>query len=225
MRIFTNSFGLRGAFMYTLDMTDRIKGNQFWVEFDEAKGPRSYVWISEQSGVALTLINSAKHRRSFLSFDNTVRVCRVIHADLNSFTFSFSDENDRFLVVGKYSDCPVGKRFWMILDDVLRENGWSWRYVSGMSGVAPTTISTAKGAGRTLPFDITVALLQGMHISPMAMGKWLVPDVGPENIPVPSMEEGIETERNRLIRTIRRMDFDTLMKVADYVDYIVSRDK
>lgn len=211
--------------MYTLYMTDRITGNQFWVEFDEAKGPRSYVWIAEMSGVSLTSINSAKHRRSFLSFDNTVRICRVIQADLNSFVLSFSDENDRFLAMGNYSDYPVGKRFWKILEDVLKQNRWSWRHVSGLTGVPPTTISTAKVANRTLPFDITVSLLEGMHISPMSMGNWLVPDVGPENIPVPSMEEKIETERNRLIRTIRRMDYDNLMKVSDYVKYLMSREK
>lgn len=206
-------------------MNDRITGECFWAELDEAKGSKTYVRIAEESGVSLNLLNSTKHRRSFLSFDNTVRVCRVIGADLNSFTLSFSEKNDKYLVEIQHDDCPVGKRFWNILEKVLEENRWSWRHVSYMSGVAPTTISTAKVAERTLPFDITVSLLKGMEISPNAMGKCLVPYVVPEFMPVPSIEESIEIERNRLIRTIRRMDYDNLMKVADYADYLLSKDK
>lgn len=210
--------------MYNLLMIKRLTSEEFWCCIEEAKGKKTMTWLASESKVPLSVLTSTKHRRSFLSFNNTVSVCNALGIDMNCFSQVHSWDNDVLIEKLEIDSIDFGISFWKMLEHVRLEKHWSWRYISGVSNVPATTISTAKLAKRLLPFDITMALLDGMKLSPNKVAyKLLFKDL--ECIPCPVYEESIEIYRSKLNRYVKELDDGDVLAVLDYVEYLRARKK
>lgn len=205
-------------------MTQIITGEQFWNELDLAKGRNTVAWLSEVSGVPQSLLVSTRQRRSFLSFENTFLLCRALSIDMNSFIDCDELENDRLIHPVNIESPTIGRQFWVLLDKVLEYRGWSWRYVALKCNIATTTISSAKSARRTLPFDVTLKLLRGMDITPDALAMNISLSEGASALSATRKSE-VDIKRDRLVRTIKRLDEIDLDNVIEYVEFIRSKTK
>lgn len=210
--------------MYTFFMTQMITGLQFWNEVDMARGKNTIAWLAEASGVPQSLLFSARQRQNFLSFENTLLVCSSLSIDLNSFISCDNRENDRLVHPVNLGTPNVGRQFWAILDLILSYRGWSWRYVALRCNIPTTTISSAKSDARTLSFDVTLKMLEGMDLTPDALAKNIMLTKHPPLDPIEQKSE-IELKRERLIRTIKRLDVAELDNIIEYVDFIRSKKK
>ena len=206
-------------------MTDTLTGRQFWEEIDIARDRMTIAQLSEGCGILLSLLTSTRQRQSFLNFENSLRICRYLSIDMNSFIPCDARENDR-LVESVHIDPndKVGTQFWQILDDVMRYRGWSWRYVALKCNIPTTTISTSKNESRALPFDVSLNLLKGMDLTPDALAKIIHINEGVASCQLePQKKSDVDIKRDRLIRTIKRLDELALDKVIEYVDFIRSK--
>lgn len=205
-------------------MIQMITAEQFWNEMDIAREKLTIAQLSESCGIPTSLMVSTRQRQGFLSFENTIRVCRTLSIDMNSFIDCDVRENDRLIHPIDADKLSVGAQFWMMLEEVLAYRGWSWRYIALKSNIATTTINSAKNSSRTLPFDTTLKLLKAMDLTPDAIAKNIYLT---ENSSSQLMEQksSLDIKRDRLIRTIKRLDESDLDTVIEYVDFIRSRTK
>lgn len=199
-----------------------ITAEQFWNELDMARGKQTIAQLSESSGVLNSLIASSRQRHNFLNYENTIRICRALSIDMNSFISSDVRENDKIVHPVETDKSTVGVQFWMILEEVLAYRGWSWRYIALKSNIATTTINSAKNKARTLPFDTTLKLLNAMDLTPDAVAKniYLTEKQFSQSL---EKKSEIDIKKERLIRAIQRLNESDLDSVIEYVDFIRAR--
>lgn len=203
-------------------MSDLLFGVKFREVIDQARARLSLADIFSLSKVSQPLISSSRQRQGVLSFENTVRSCRALDIDLNTFIDFEPREND--ILLNSYEDKSLSfsKQFWLITETVVKKKGWSWRYVSSSCHVPSSTISTAKNDDRTLPFDITLTLFKGLQLSPQAVADKIVFN-SIEDAPFKKEESKDDKKREEINRKVRRMEGKELDKILEYLDFISSR--
>lgn len=176
-------------------------------------------YIASASDISQALLISCRQRKALLSFENTIRLCHALDIDMNILVDCNSGTYDHILGFPSDPINSVGSQFWTLLHDYLQQRGLSWAEASRMGGVPASTIGTARLNSRTLSFDTTLCLLNGLDLSPEGVADHLV--LTAKN--ARHDEDPDASIKREIAREIKHLERKDLESILDYIRYLKSK--